>query len=268
MSTSFFSIFGSRAIQKPKSILSPTISCSLQAVERERGKERERRAPAQTMQPPELHIDVSSACWDSLEFALYVHDAPTLPFDELPMDMRIELVANAALPPGLASGVPPDEDGGSVSVCGEGAAPHTPCSKRSKGGEGDFHDDWTLGDELGRGAAAIVRTAHRAARPGGGAGSEVAVKVLEKDKFDLGRLRSEVHALEVLNHQNIIRLVSTYESPSRLYILMEHAKGGELFDRIVERGHFDEATAQRVMVQLVEALLYMHSRGFIVSVLQ
>lgn len=37
--------------------------------------------------------------------------------------------------------------------------------------------------------------------------------------------------------------------------------GGELFDRIIEIGHFDEETAKMLFVQMVEAVQYLHKRG-------
>lgn len=37
--------------------------------------------------------------------------------------------------------------------------------------------------------------------------------------------------------------------------------GGELFDRLVDEGTFDEALAARIMQQIVQAVAYCHSRG-------
>ena len=214
------------------------------------------------MGPPDFRIDVASAMGGP---ALDLADVrtPAMPFHSLPLDVKIELVAGTARRGEANSSASFDmNDHGSVS--GE-SEPHTPpCSSHSNaGGEADFNEDYILGGELGRGAAAVVRTARRTSSDNADdrmSGSEVAVKVLEKANFDLNRLRSEVRALEALDHPNIIRLVSTYESPQRLFILMDHARGGELFDRIVQRGHFDEPTAQGVMRQLLDALRYMHSK--------
>jgi serine/threonine protein kinase len=214
---------------------------------------------------PDFRVDVASAL--GVQMDLCDVRRPAVPFDELPLDLKIELVAGAALrqrPPSLRLDMN-DLGSTSGSVSGESEQYTPSCSSHAsaRGGEADFYEEYVLGGELGRGAAAVVRTARRAAsgREGDEAvGSEVAVKVIEKGSFDLMRLQMEVRALEALDHPNIIRLVSTYESPRRLYILMEHARGGELFDRIVTMGHFDEPTAQRVMLQLLDALRYMHSQ--------
>ena len=75
--------------------------------------------------------------------------------------------------------------------------------------------------------------------------------------------RDELRALSTLQHPNVILLHQTAETPEELYLLMEKAEGGELFDRIVSRGHFSEPQAIQVMKQLLGVLEFMHSRGLI-----
>lgn len=43
-----------------------------------------------------------------------------------------------------------------------------------------------------------------------------------------------------LNHKNIINLHEVYEGEKHIYLVMDLLKGGELFDRIVDIGHYDE----------------------------
>lgn len=75
------------------------------------------------------------------------------------------------------------------------------------------------------------------------------------------RLRDEVRVLSTLRHPHIIEMREVWETPTELYIVMERAHGGELFDRIVERGNFSEHEAKLVMRQLLSALSEMHCRG-------
>lgn len=75
------------------------------------------------------------------------------------------------------------------------------------------------------------------------------------------RLRDEVRVLSTLRHPHIVEMREVWETPTELYIVMERAHGGELFDRIVERGNFSEYEAKIVMRQLLSALCEMHCRG-------
>ena len=68
-------------------------------------------------------------------------------------------------------------------------------------------------------------------------GEKVAVKILEKDKIqdvnDVERVAREIHILKMIRHPNIIQLYEIIETPKQLYLIMEYAQGGELFDYIV-----------------------------------
>mmetsp|Transcript_9916 Transcript_9916/g.13742 ORF Transcript_9916/g.13742 Transcript_9916/m.13742 type:complete len:626 (+) Transcript_9916:65-1942(+) len=99
-------------------------------------------------------------------------------------------------------------------------------------------------------------------------GESVAVKRIFKTRCCVGtratrRLRDEVRVLSKLKHPNIIEMREVWETPTELYIVMERALGGELFDRIIERGNFCEKEAKIVMRQLLFALSEMHRQGVI-----
>jgi len=53
-------------------------------------------------------------------------------------------------------------------------------------------------------------------------------------------MHDEIEILNTLKHPNIIRMETTYEDKSTLYIVMELCTGGELFARIVQRGQYTE----------------------------
>ena len=57
---------------------------------------------------------------------------------------------------------------------------------------------------------------------------------------------AQIRVLASLRHPNIMPMLCAYETTSHLLLVMERARGGELFDRIVERGHFTEADAATV----------------------
>jgi len=46
--------------------------------------------------------------------------------------------------------------------------------------------------------------------------------------------------MKSLDHPNIIKLYETFEDARNVYLVMELCEGGELFDRIIAKGHFTE----------------------------
>ena len=66
---------------------------------------------------------------------------------------------------------------------------------------------------------------------------KVAIKILEKDKIqdqmDIDRIAREIKILKKIRHARVIQLYQIIETESDLYLIMEHANAGELFDYIV-----------------------------------
>ncbi|EKU20333.1 serine threonine-protein kinase dclk3 [Nannochloropsis gaditana CCMP526] len=79
----------------------------------------------------------------------------------------------------------------------------------------------------------------------------------------LEQFQIEVAVLKALDHPNIIRLEDVFETEHRIYMVMELMRGGELFDRVVERGSLSEEEASEVVRALASAIAYMHSMGII-----
>ena len=73
-------------------------------------------------------------------------------------------------------------------------------------------------------------------------------------------LYGEISVLRLLIHPNIVQLVETYEDKSTVYLVMELVTGGELFDRIVEKGSYTEKDAADLIRQVLDAVDYMHSQ--------
>ncbi|KAI7752814.1 hypothetical protein M8C21_021766 [Ambrosia artemisiifolia] len=55
-------------------------------------------------------------------------------------------------------------------------------------------------------------------------------------------------------HPNVVTLRDTYEDDEAVHIVMELCEGGELFDRIVARGHYTERAAASIMKTIVEVV--------------
>jgi calcium/calmodulin-dependent protein kinase I len=66
-----------------------------------------------------------------------------------------------------------------------------------------------------------------------------------------------------LDHPNIVRLFEIFDEDNILYLVMEIMKGGELFDRIVEKESYTEKEACETIRPLVDAIRYCHDNGII-----
>ena len=78
--------------------------------------------------------------------------------------------------------------------------------------------------------------------------------------MDCKIVRIEAAILLKVNHKNIIKLHQIYETKTHVILIFEKLSGGELFDRIVERGCFTEKDAAAATRQIVSALEYLHSQ--------
>lgn len=108
---------------------------------------------------------------------------------------------------------------------------------------------------IGRGSfSRVVRVEHKKTK------QPYAIKMIKiregKEVFE-----SEVAVLRKVKHEFIVQLHEVYECAERVYLVMELATGGELFDRIVCRGSFTERDATQVMYMVLEGVRYLHSLG-------
>ncbi|KAL6880192.1 hypothetical protein ACP4OV_011757 [Aristida adscensionis] len=122
-------------------------------------------------------------------------------------------------------------------------------------------DLYTLGKKLGQGQfGTTYRCVEKAT------GKEFACKSIAKRKLvseeDVEDVRREIQIMHHLaGHPNVINIVGAYEDAVAVHLVMDLCAGGELFDRIIQRGHYSEkAAAQlaRVILGVVEAC---HSLG-------
>jgi calcium/calmodulin-dependent protein kinase I len=127
---------------------------------------------------------------------------------------------------------------------------------------GAIRDQYELGKELGSGTFSTVRVAKHKAT-----GRDVAVKIIDKANVDTSKeaLRTEVQILMRVEHPNIVKLFEIYESPRKVYLVMELLQGGELFDRIVNvyPNGYSERDASIIIYKLVSAIDYLHTRGIV-----
>jgi aurora kinase len=77
------------------------------------------------------------------------------------------------------------------------------------------------------------------------------------------QLRREVEIQSHLRHPNILRLYGFFYDEKRVYLILEYAEKGELYEDLKRNGRFTEARAAEYIYQLSQALDYCHSKGVI-----
>jgi 5'-AMP-activated protein kinase, catalytic alpha subunit len=120
---------------------------------------------------------------------------------------------------------------------------------------------YVLHETLGRGNFGKVKQARHV-----DTGKEFAVKVVDKRVLedDLPSnldIRREMSILRALNHPNIIHLHEVMVSKSRVYLVMDLARGGDFFQLISKKGRLEEGVARKYFRQLVDAIDHCHQRG-------
>ncbi|XP_007246028.2 MAP/microtubule affinity-regulating kinase 4 isoform X1 [Astyanax mexicanus] len=97
-------------------------------------------------------------------------------------------------------------------------------------------------------------------------GREVAIKIIDKTQLNptsLQKLFREVRIMKGLNHPNIVQLFEVIETEKTLYLIMEYASGGEVFDYLVAHGRMKEKEARAKFRQIVSAVHYCHQKNIV-----
>ena len=97
------------------------------------------------------------------------------------------------------------------------------------------------------------------------AGTEVAIKVVDKTKYASGDLsfEREVEVLRGIRHENVVELYGTYVTERNVFMVCELVRGGELLERVARAGSFTEDEARNVITQVLRAVAHMHSHNVV-----
>lgn len=74
----------------------------------------------------------------------------------------------------------------------------------------------------------------------------------------MARIQREIRFLKLLHHPHIVKVYDVIETTECIYIVMEYAKGGELFDYIVANKRLKDKDARHFFRQILSAVDYCH----------
>ncbi|KAJ6765595.1 SERINE/THREONINE-PROTEIN KINASE [Salix purpurea] len=125
----------------------------------------------------------------------------------------------------------------------------------------NIRDLYTLGRKLGQGQFGTTYLCTDIST-----GIEYACKSISKRKLiskeDVEDVRREIQIMHHLaGHKNIVTIKGAYEDSLYVHIVMELCSGGELFDRIIQRGHYTERKAAELTKIIVGVVEACHSLG-------
>jgi calcium-dependent protein kinase len=125
----------------------------------------------------------------------------------------------------------------------------------------NVRDHYRIGKKLGQGQ---FGTTYQCV--GKADGAEYACKSIPKRKLlcreDYEDVYREIQIMHHLSeHPNVVRIRGAYEDALFVHIVMELCAGGELFDRIVAKGHYSERAAAKLIKTIVGVVEGCHSLG-------
>jgi calcium/calmodulin-dependent protein kinase I len=125
----------------------------------------------------------------------------------------------------------------------------------------EIHKTYDFKETLGKGSFAEVKRAVRKKDK-----QDFAIKIISKSKLnasELAVIHDEVDIMHKIKHPNCVQLFEMFESKKSVYMVLELLTGGELFDRVIQKGSFSEKEAADLIRALAGALEYLHGVGIV-----
>lgn len=126
----------------------------------------------------------------------------------------------------------------------------------------DLRQKYIVLEKIGAGAYGEVRLAFEKYTR-----NKYAIKIIQKKRMTMNKnsgnkeILGEAEILKKLNHPCIIRIKEVFDSDSEVFMVLDYAAGGELFDKVVDLGHYDENTAKLLFFQMLVAINYLHANN-------
>ncbi|KAI1193837.1 SMAD/FHA protein kinase [Nemania serpens] len=134
-----------------------------------------------------------------------------------------------------------------------------PRSRTSSG----FAQQYTLLERLGKGHFAEVFLCVEKST-----GQRYAVKIFTKhpgtdERTKTDGLQQEIAVLMGVSHPNVLCLKDTFNEKNAVYLVLELAPEGELFNYIVTKQKLSEDESRKLFVQLFQGIKYLHDRNIV-----
>ncbi|KAI9166999.1 Eukaryotic translation initiation factor 3 subunit M [Paramyrothecium foliicola] len=134
-----------------------------------------------------------------------------------------------------------------------------PQSRQTSG----FLQQYTLLEKLGKGHFAEVYLCVEKS-----SGQRYAVKIFTKqpgmeERSKTEGLQQEIGVLMSVSHPNVLCLKDTFNERDRVYLVLELAAEGELFNYIVMKQKLSEDECRKLFVQLFQGIKYLHERNIV-----
>ncbi|XP_078537118.1 serine/threonine-protein kinase 33 [Lissotriton helveticus] len=150
--------------------------------------------------------------------------------------------------------IPPSQRARSSSA--EIKVPHTRMDD-----EAAIQQIYNFGKKLGQGSfGVVVEATHKETH------LKWAIKKVNREKAGssaVKMLEREVSILKIVKHEHIIHLEEVFETPKRMYLVMELCEGGELKEILHRKKHLSESETRHIIRSLASAIAYLHKKDIV-----
>jgi len=121
---------------------------------------------------------------------------------------------------------------------------------------GRLEDFYVIGKRIGKGAFSSVYEGKEKSTQ-----QLFAIKAINKKHIKMKLVEREIAIMTKMRHASILFCKEVFENDSHIYFILELVRGGELYDKIVDHGEYTEEEAQEIILQILDAVEYLHQNG-------